>query len=184
MDQKTHYDWLWPWVKDRSLRRAIDCGAHRGEWTLAWKDRVGQIECFEPNVEILPFFKENTEGIQNINLYQHALGDKPGTVAMDYETHLGTYHVTAEEGPYEIKTLDSYNFTDVDVIKIDVEGYEIPLLDGAKDTIMTNRPWIQIEANETGSKFYDRPKKQILEKLDSFGMKRMAKEWPDQIWCF
>ena len=59
-------------------------------------------------------------------------------------------------------------------MKIDVEGYEIPLLDGARDTIMTNRPWIQIEANETGAKFYDRPKKQILDKLISFGMKRIA----------
>ena len=38
--------------------------------------------------------------------------------------------------------------------------------------------------DETGAKFYDRPKKQILDKLISFGMKRIAKEWPDQIWSF
>lgn len=184
MVQKNHFDWLWPWVKDMPLRRAIDCGAHKGYWTMEWADKIETIECFEPNTEILTLFKENTAHLKNINLYEHALGDKPGTVAMDYETHVGTYHIISEQGPHEIKTLDTYNFTDVDIIKIDVEGYEIPLLDGARETIMNNKPWIQIEANETGKKFYDRPKKQINDKLASFGMKRRAKEWPDQIWSF
>ena len=85
--------------------------------------------------------------------------------------------------PYEVKTLDSYNFTDVDIIKIDVEGFEVPLLEGARETILSNRPWIQIEANETGNR-YGRPKIEILNTLDKFGMKRIAKEWPDQIWSF
>ena len=127
MPQKDHYNWLWLWVKDKPLRRAIDCGAHRGLWTQQWAHRVQTIECFEPNTAILPDFKENTSKFTNINLYEHALGDRPGTVAMDYETHVGTYHVTDTKGPYEIKTLDSYHFTDVDIMKIDVEGYEIPL---------------------------------------------------------
>lgn len=184
MPQDTHYNWLWPYVKNNPLRRAIDCGAHKGEWTEAWTKRVQTIEAFEPNTEVLPLFKERAKNFTNVNLYEHALGDTSGTVAMDYETHLGTYHIVSKEGPYKIKTLDSYNFTDVDIMKIDVEGYEIPLLDGARHTIMTNRPWIQIEANETGAKFYNRPKKQILDKLISFGMKRIVKQWPDQIWSF
>ncbi len=184
MAQNPHYDWLWPWVKHLNLRRAIDCGGHLGNWTLHWHDKVEVIEVFEPNIEVLPDFKKNTEHLKNINLYEHALGDKAGTVAMDYETHIGTYRITKEEGPHHINTLDSYNFTDVDIIKIDVEGFEVPLLDGAKETIMSNRPWIQIEANETGEKFYNRPKRKILDKLVSFGMRRRAKEWPDQIWSF
>ena len=82
-----------------------------------------------------------------------------------------------------MRTLDSYNFTDVDIIKIDVEGYEVPLLHGAKQTILSNRPWIQIEANKAGLR-YGRPKTEIAKVLIEFGMKRRAKEWPDQIWSF
>ena len=119
MVQKNHFDWLWPWVKDMPLRRAIDCGAHKGYWTIEWADKIETIECFEPNAEILTLFKENTAHLKNINLYEHALGDKPGTVTMDYDTHVGTYHIISEQGPHEVKTLDSYNFTDVDIIKID-----------------------------------------------------------------
>lgn len=46
-------------------------------------------------------------------------------------------------------TLDSYNFTDVDIIKIDVEGYELNVLEGASNTIATNRPIVQVECVET-----------------------------------
>ena len=179
-----HFLWLWDWVKDIKLRRVIDCGGHKGNWTINWYDKCEKIEVFEPNPEILPILKEQTKEIKNMSLYEVALGDKPGNVSMCYETHEGTYHVESQKpGPIEIKTLDSYNFTEVDVIKIDVEGFEVPLLDGARETIINNKPWIQIEANNAGNR-YGRPKKQILDKLVSFGMKRRAKEWPDQIWSF
>ena len=182
-DHKGNFLFLWPYVKDLKLRRLIDCGALIGSWTINWYDRCEKIEAFEPNLQILPGYKNNTKHIKNLSLHEVALGDNPGTVAMDYGAHVGTYHVTKSNGPIEIRTLDSYNFQDVDVIKIDVEGFEVPLLDGAKETILSNRPWIQIEANKTGER-YGRPKTKILEKLASFGMKRVAKKWPDQIWRF
>jgi len=178
-----HFLWLWPHVKHLKLRRVIDCGGHIGNWTINWFDRCEKIEAFEPNRQILPIYKEQTKHIKNLSLHEVALGDRAGSVSMDYESHQGTYHVVDNAGPIEIRTLDSYNFTNVDVIKIDVEGFEVPLLDGARDTIISNKPWIQIEANNSGKR-YGRPKTAILDKLHSFGMKRVAKEWPDQIWRF
>ena len=43
------------------------------------------------------------------------------------------------------KTLDSFNYKNVDYIKIDVEGYELCVLQGAKKTIERCRPIIQVE---------------------------------------
>ena len=86
-------------------------------------------------------------------------------------------------GQIPVKTLDSYDLTNVDVIKIDVEGFEVPVIEGARETILYNKPWIQIEANHTGER-YGRPKMTILDALRKLGMKRRAKEWPDQIWSF
>ena len=139
-DHKGNFLFLWPYVKDLKLRRLIDCGAHIGSWAINWYDRCEKIEAFEPNLQILPEYKNNTKHIKNLSLHEVALGDKPGTVAMDYGAHVVTYHITKSNGPIEIRTLDSYNFQDVDVIKIDVEGFEVPLLDGAKETILSNRP--------------------------------------------
>ena len=44
-----------------------------------------------------------------------------------------------------MKTLDSFNFTNVDLIKIDVEGYENDILQGALHTIQYNKPVLVIE---------------------------------------
>ena len=120
-----HFKWLMPWVRGRELRTAIDCGGHKGMWSVHWTKLVKNIEAFEPNPEILPIFKKRTAGMDNITLHEVALGDKPGKVSMQYETHPGTFHVKDNTGTIEMRTLDSYNFTDVDIIKIDVEGYEV-----------------------------------------------------------
>lgn len=43
------------------------------------------------------------------------------------------------------RTIDSYNFDDVDAIKIDVEGSELFVMEGALETIKRCRPAIQVE---------------------------------------
>lgn len=55
------------------------------------------------------------------------------------------HRVEYEKVPVKIKTLDSYNFQDVDIIKIDVEGFEYDVLLGATDTIERCRPVVQVE---------------------------------------
>jgi FkbM family methyltransferase len=100
-----------------------------------------------------------------IHTYNVALGPTPGTVEMHLKKNDGHNRV-ANDGyaklngkPVKINTgyqrvqvpqhtLDSYNFTDVDIIKIDVEGYELQVLEGAVNTIAQNRPIVQIECVE------------------------------------
>jgi hypothetical protein len=47
-----------------------------------------------------------------------------------------------------MRTIDSYGFDDVDFIKIDVEGAELGVLRGAKETIKRCRPAVQMEIME------------------------------------
>lgn len=55
----------------------------------------------------------------------------------------------------EVRTLDSYNFKDINVIKIDVEGYEFNVIKGGINTIKKYKPLIQIEVVEHQYKKYD-----------------------------
>ena len=48
----------------------------------------------------------------------------------------------------EVRTLDSYNFKP-EIIKVDVEGFEDKVLEGAKNTISSYKPFLMIEVNET-----------------------------------
>ena len=182
-DIKGNYDLLWPYVQQKKLKTIIDIGAWWGPWTLEWSSRAKTIETFEPNPDILPDLKQNTNKLNNCTVHNTALGDTTGKVSMQYETHTGTCHVKDYNGSINLRTLDSYNFQDVDIIKIDGEGFEIPVLNGAKQTILSQRPWIQIEGNHSGER-YGRPKIDIVNLLKSWGMMRVTKRWPDQIWRF
>ena len=51
------------------------------------------------------------------------------------------------------KTLDSYNFKTVDLIKIDVEGHEFRVLKGGENTIKKYSPIIIIEDNGSDEKW-------------------------------
>ena len=127
--------------------------------------------------------EHNISTYNNCTLHKTALGETEGTVSMQYDTYSGTNHITESHGDVEINTLDSYNFGDVDVIKIDVEGYEISVLYGAKQTITTQKPLLQIEGNSAGKR-YGIHKKQIHDLLNQWGMTRIEKKWPDQVWAF
>jgi FkbM family methyltransferase len=80
-----------------------------------------------------------------------------GTIdILDHTDHGGHNHVVLDSDniklrdsqnlvPVPARTLDSYNFQDVNAIKIDVEGSELLVIQGAKDTIDRCRPSVQVE---------------------------------------
>ncbi len=84
------------------------------------------------------------------------------------------------------RTLDSYQFEDVDIIKIDVEGYELLVLEGATTTISRNRPIIQIECVEIQPRAFGRT---IQELMDYFNDRDYVITTADGIvrgpkWCY
>ena len=80
-----------------------------------------------------------------------------GTIdILDHTDHGGHNHVVLDTDNIKLRdsqnivsvparTIDSYNFQDVDAIKIDVEGSELLVMQGAKDTIERCRPSVQVE---------------------------------------
>ena len=92
----------------------------------------------------------------NITVHEVALTNRnTGTIGIqDHPEHGGhnfavydTTQIKKEEFIVAVpaRTIDSYNFEDVDAIKIDVEGSELYVIEGAKDTIDRCRPSVQVE---------------------------------------
>jgi len=91
-----------------------------------------------------------------INVHEVAVTNKnTGTIQIQDHIEHGGHNFTVYD-PKQIKrpqdivnvpcrTIDSYNFNDVDAIKIDVEGSELWVIEGAKDTIDRCRPSVQVE---------------------------------------
>lgn len=95
----------------------------------------------------------------NITVHEVALTNRnTGTVDIqDHPEHGGhnftVYNATQIKKQQNVvsvpsRTIDSFNFEDVDVIKIDVEGSELFVIDGAVQTIDKYRPSVQVEIVE------------------------------------
>jgi FkbM family methyltransferase len=109
-----------------------------------------------------------------ITVYPYALSNKTYNTTMRKYIHNGGHNHLEREGrfikdrktgvetwdpnwryqgimpayPVEVRTLDSFNFTEVDAIKIDVEGWELPVLQGGEKLVAEYRPIIQTEIVE------------------------------------
>lgn len=124
-----------------SKRNCIDIGSHVGLWTRELASKFEQVYCFEPNPVFIECFKKNiTE--TNVQLFQYGLSNNEHTASMK-ETN--STMMNDEPGSIQCRTLDSFNLNNIDFIKIDVDGFEVKVLNGAIETITRNKPAINIE---------------------------------------
>lgn len=113
---------------------------------------------------IKPWYQnESLETTGNINTHNRGLGDKKGQFEiLIKKDNAGHNHIENIDVPLpsgkarrrtvepekviiKVNTLDSYNFQDVDIIKVDTEGYEFPVVLGAEQTILNQKPIVQLE---------------------------------------
>jgi len=139
----------------------IDIGANFGLYTLyASKliDEKGKIICFEPFSENFKSLTKNVSinNLSNVQLEKIAVGEKENTITLYYdqqEKNLGMVSAKPlERGVTEkviVVSLDSYlkneSFTRIDLIKIDIEGFEYSALLGMKNILKTFYPSLLIE---------------------------------------
>lgn len=146
----------------KSFRTCIDQGSHIGLWTVHLAKRFDQVMCFEPVAALRECWIQNVLGLaERTKLYECALGKEPGVVTMasnpaacgdSWVDVAGAekrviHGATAQpaDTSVEMRTLDSFEFIDVDFMKVDAEGYEENILRGAAETIRQWRPTIIVE---------------------------------------
>lgn len=140
-------------VKQR--RHAVDIGAQVGLWSRVMARDFESVTCFEPLPIHIECWKKNVGDRKNAELYEFALDAEPGELAMSMppETTGNTHVATGDENGVTVpaRALDSFRLRDIDFLKIDVEGYELPVILGGEFTIRSNRPVIIIEAKPNGN---------------------------------
>lgn len=137
---------LWNMPPDR-LRHAIDVGANVGLWARDLCDRFGMVTAFEPMAEFRECLTLNVRR-DNLRIESVALGPRNGTCDMvRVAGNAGHTHVDPDTatGAWPMRTLDSYEYQQVDFIKIDCEGYEYDVILGGEQTIRRCRPRICVE---------------------------------------
>jgi FkbM family methyltransferase len=133
-------------------RTALDIGAHVGMWSVPLARTFEQVYSFEPAQDTFDCLHVNTSKNKNIQVIPCALGDKesfaqmrdgkdPGNTGSRYFVYTGE----ASETSVEVVTLDSLGLTNVDFIKMDVEGAELEVIQGGRETLRRNKPVICVE---------------------------------------
>lgn len=133
-------------------RHAIDVGANVGLWARDLCTKFKTVTAFEPIEDFRACLKENVKA-DNLRIESCALGNRDGTTEMiRVAGNAGHTHVDSQSqaGTIPLRRLDSYEFDDVDYIKIDCEGYEYEVLLGAWETIRRCRPRICVEQKPHG----------------------------------
>ena len=170
--QRSQRDAALEYVKQ--WRVCLDIGSHVGEWTRPLAKRFTSVICFEPNPNFRQCFNRNiTE--KNVVLWPYGLSDKEHQAQQDFNSTI----LKQGEGDIECRTLDSFGLTNVDFVKIDVDGFEVPLLEGARDTLTRNTPVINIEMKRDKRMDTVKRAEEILRDL-GYRFKKRTKS--DEVW--
>ena len=170
----------WCELQNKKFKCVLDIGAWCGTWSLAMQKFAKNIKCFEPNRTHFECLQRNLAPYNHINLYNYALGSTIDFVQLTKETATQNTRVITEKGSIPMHTLDSLELIDVDMMKLDVEGFEMQVFQGAEKTL-TNVKYIMVELNNN-SKKYGSSNLEIENFLQSLGFKILIKIWPDTVW--
>jgi FkbM family methyltransferase len=136
----------------------LDVGANIGANTIPLAKHVGprgRVIAFEPQRIVHQMLCANValNGLLNVVALWSAAGAQPGTIRVppvDYEAveNFGGIELGGEQGEaVPVTTIDQLQLERCRLIKIDVEGMELAVLQGAGDTIARLRPRLYFENN-------------------------------------
>ncbi|GJL98098.1 MAG: hypothetical protein DHS20C06_19150 [Hyphobacterium sp.] len=162
-------------------RAAFDIGANRGIWANVMARYCETVWAFEPNPKMFDLLSRGSRSY--VLCRTEALSDADGEI--EFLIPGKGQHFSSQGGslspvkigdrphmrvPVERARLDDLNPPAVGFMKIDVEGHEAAVLEGARQTIARDKPVmiIEIEERHTGQRIEN-----ALDHVESFGYRAM-----------
>ncbi|MDH5477934.1 MAG: FkbM family methyltransferase [Nitrospinota bacterium] len=141
-------------------KMAIDIGANQGVYTYFLSRLCVHTHAFEPNPDVRRYLAPAMAGVR-VTVHDVALSDREAKVSLTAPLvsgklihgrgKLGSFETESKEfeeyKEYQVTTatLDSFGFSNIGFIKIDVEGHELAVLNGAHELLDKERPVLLVE---------------------------------------
>lgn len=147
-------------IKQHSV--VLDVGANIGLTAAAFASQGAVVHCFEPDPSVFRYLQATIDANgfgQRITAHHLALGAEDGELTLFNNpdsasaSHLVDDRTLGQRDGIRVRveTLDGFvaanSISRIDLIKIDVEGFEIDVITGAMQTIIALRPSALIEFN-------------------------------------
>lgn len=147
--QHKHYNTAVKYARTRAV--AVDVGAHVGIHTRRLSKDFDVVYAIEPiNYEYLT---QNTLDLDNVRCINAGASNRAGKMYAHnpLESNSGAWELSTVTSKQEVEviTIDSLNLTQCDLIKIDTQGLEREVLEGARHTINKYKPVVWIEDRGT-----------------------------------
>lgn len=150
-------DWFDIRKSGKTISTVFDVGANIGQSAGKFRKSFPQAEicCFEPVKHIFEKLRENTKNDARINCYPYAMGSKQGTSEIFLTLHDTVNSLIKPENfrgkeIVDVVTVDNFvqenNISTIDLLKIDVEGFDLEVLKGANNMLSSgNISFVLIE---------------------------------------
>ena len=162
--------------KNKKFNHILDIGAWVGTWSMAMNKFCGRVVAFEPDSLHYECLVKNVS--DDIETHQLAVGSEEKLISLSEDNFTQSKRIIGE-GSIPMITIDSMKLDDVDLIKIDVEGYEMEVLKGAVNTL-ENVSYLIIELNNNTKK-YGSSNIEIEKHVQSLGFRPLIEHWPDKV---
>ena len=133
-------------------RLAVQAGGNCGVWPAHLAKTFDRVVTFEPDAENFACLRLNVPA--NVTPIRAALGDRATQVGLRrVKGNCGAHYVTERGDEAAMVRLDDQGLEGVDLIVLDVEGYECMALSGADAILRRDHPVIMIEDKGLSEKY-------------------------------
>lgn len=153
----------WPNIPEELSRHVdikgtvLQAGGNCGFYARKYAEIFNKVITVEPDLVNFYCLLRNTRMHNHVHPYRAALGDKGDFISLElpHEKNVGTYFVSGQGNIPQI-TIDGMKLKWCNLIHLDIEGYELFALQGAKQTLQRCQPTVALEYNKLANKFgYD-----------------------------
>ena len=156
-------------------KSAVDVGVYRGVYSYKLSKKFKHVYAYEPNPLIFPYLEKNLKKIiSNLTIKNYALSNNSGIADLRIPTRSNSFFKNNIEELYRLGCATIHNKNDFEnyrikkvkkmcldqdlnninlgFIKIDVEGHEREVIEGAQKLIRSSKPILLIEIEERHNK--------------------------------
>ena len=158
---------------------ALDIGAHVGLWSRVMSFEFDIVYAYEPGFFNYKCALMNTDDLPNVTVRKYALGDREGAVDIARASRNSGNTAIAQRNEHGDEfapmvigdKLAHCVVGPVNFIKIDVEGYELPVVQGLRQTIVDHKPIVVIEQKPGNAERYGWDRFAAKKFLEGLGMR-------------